>query len=52
MKAIQLKQVTGKIVVTDDNLNDYLGVRKFNYGQAEKKNQVGQVVALDRKSVV
>ena len=46
VKAIQLKQVTGKIVVTDDNLNDYLGVRKFNYGQAEKKNQVGQVVGL------
>ena len=46
VKAIQLKQVTGKIVVTDENLNDYLGVRKFNYGQAEKKNQVGQVVGL------
>ena len=46
VKAIQLKQVAGKIVVTDDNLNDYLGVRKFNYGQAEKKNQVGQVVGL------
>jgi len=46
VKAIQLKQVTGKVVVTDENLNDYLGVRKFNYGQAEKQNQVGQVVGL------
>lgn len=46
VKAIQLKQVTGKVVVTEDNLNDYLGVRKFNYGQAEKQNQVGQVVGL------
>jgi ATP-dependent Lon protease len=46
VKAIQLKQVSGKIVVTDENLNEYLGVRKFNYGQAEKKNQVGQVVGL------
>ncbi|CAN5699533.1 endopeptidase La [soil metagenome] len=46
VKAIQLKQVTTKVVVTDDNLNDYLGVRKYDYGQAEKKNQVGQVVGL------
>jgi ATP-dependent Lon protease len=46
VKAIQLKQVTGQVVVTDENLNDYLGVRKFDYGQAEKKNQVGQVVGL------
>jgi ATP-dependent Lon protease len=46
VKSIQLKQVTDKVVVTEDNLNDYLGVRKFNYGQAEKQNQVGQVVGL------
>jgi ATP-dependent Lon protease len=46
VKSIQLKQVTAKVIVTDENLNDYLGVRKFDYGQAEKKNQVGQVVGL------
>ncbi|MES2228985.1 MAG: endopeptidase La [Pseudomonadota bacterium] len=46
VKAIQLKQVTDKVVVTEANLNDYLGVRKYDYGQAEKKNQVGQVVGL------
>ncbi|CAM5797240.1 endopeptidase La [Rhizobacter sp. Root404] len=46
VKSIQLKQVTDKVVVTEDNLNDYLGVRKYDYGQAEKKNQVGQVVGL------
>jgi ATP-dependent Lon protease len=46
VKSIQLKQVTGKVVVVEDNLNDYLGVRKYDYGQAEKKNQVGQVVGL------
>ena len=46
VKAIQLKPVTDKVVVTDENLNDYLGVRKYDYGQAEKKNQVGQVVGL------
>ena len=46
IKAIQLKEVTEKVVVTEDNLNTYLGVRKFDYGQAEKENQVGQVVGL------
>lgn len=46
VKSIQLKQVSEKVAVSDENLNDYLGVRKFNYGQAEKQNQVGQVVGL------
>ena len=46
VKAIQLKQVSDKVTVVDDNLNDYLGVRKYDYGQAEKDNQVGQVVGL------
>lgn len=27
-----------------ENLNDYLGVRKYTYGRAEQQNQVGQVV--------
>jgi ATP-dependent Lon protease len=46
VKGIQLKQYTEKVVVTEDNLNDFLGVRRFDYGQAEKQNQVGQVVGL------
>ena len=36
----------GRVVITDENLNDFLGVRKFDYGRAEKRNQVGQVVGL------
>ncbi len=46
VKSMQLKQVTGKVVVVEDNLNDFLGVRRFDFGQAEKKNQVGQVSGL------
>ena len=46
VKGIQLKKYTGQVIVTDENLNDFLGVRKFDYGRAEKKNQVGQVVGL------
>ncbi len=46
VKGLQLKTTTAQVVVTDDNLNDFLGVRKFDFGRAEKKNQVGQVVGL------
>jgi len=46
VKGVQLKQYQGKVIVTDDNLNDFLGVRRFDYGQATKQNQVGQVVGL------
>ena len=46
VKGLQLKTTTEKVIVNDGNLNDYLGVRKFDFGRAEKKNQVGQVVGL------
>jgi len=46
IKAIQLKKMEPKVVVTPDNLNEFLGVRKYNYGRAEQQNQVGQVVGL------
>jgi ATP-dependent Lon protease len=46
VKGLQLKKMTPQVVVTAENLNDFLGVRKFNYGRAEKQNQVGQVVGL------
>ena len=46
VKGVQLKQYQDKVVVTEDNLNDFLGVRKFDFGRAEMKNQVGQVVGL------
>jgi ATP-dependent Lon protease len=32
--------------VTADNLNDFLGVRRFDFGHAEKENKVGQVTGL------
>jgi ATP-dependent Lon protease len=46
VKGIQLKKYTGLVTVTEDNLNDFLGVRKYDFGRTEKKNQVGQVVGL------
>jgi len=46
VKGRLLKTYTEQVVVTEDNLNDFLGVRRFNFGMAEKQNQVGQVVGL------
>jgi ATP-dependent Lon protease len=46
VKALLLKQMAPQVVVNANNLNDFLGVRKYTYGRAEQKNQVGQVVGL------
>jgi ATP-dependent Lon protease len=46
VKALQLKKMTPLVKVSADNLNDFLGVRKFSYGRAEQQNEVGQVVGL------
>ena len=46
IKGIQLKKMVGQVLVTPDNLNEFLGVRKFDYGRAAKNNQIGQVVGL------
>jgi len=53
VKSLLLKQSEGKartakspVDVNSKNLDKYLGVRRFTYGIAEKKNQVGQVTGL------
>ncbi|GGH62327.1 Lon protease [Comamonas phosphati] len=46
VKGLQLGKLLPKVVVSAENLNDYLGVRKYSYGHAERNNQVGQVVGL------
>ena len=46
VKGVQLEKYKEKIVVTGENLNEFLGVRKFDYGHAEKENQVGQITGL------
>jgi ATP-dependent Lon protease len=39
------------VTVTPDNLDDYLGVKKFRYGLAEMEDQVGVVTGLAYTSV-
>jgi ATP-dependent Lon protease len=53
VKALLLKVSEGKarkakspVEINSKNLDKYLGVRRFTYGIAEKRNQVGQVTGL------
>ncbi|HWS03318.1 MAG TPA: endopeptidase La [Gammaproteobacteria bacterium] len=46
VKELLLKKEDRKISVTPKNLDKYLGVRRFRYGRAEERDQVGQVTGL------
>ena len=46
VKDLLLKSEKTKILVTPENLDSYLGVKRFNYGLAEEQDQVGQVTGL------
>ena len=46
VKFLLLKKEDKKVFVNSDNLDKYLGVRRFDFGVAVKENQVGQVVGL------
>jgi ATP-dependent Lon protease len=53
VKSVLLRESEGKprtakgpVEINSKNLDKYLGVRKFTYGIAEKKNQIGQVTGL------
>ena len=43
---VQLKQVSDKVTVDSEKLNDYLGVRRHRFGRASEANKVGEVVGL------
>jgi len=40
------KAAPGKVHVTSDNLDHYLGVRRFDFGRKEQQNEVGLVTGL------
>ena len=46
VKALLLDKSLKGITVTAENLDSFLGVRRYTYGIAEKHNQVGQVNGL------
>jgi ATP-dependent Lon protease len=46
VKAILLKSTEERIEISPDNLEDYLGVKRFRYGRADEYDQIGQVTGL------
>jgi len=46
VKMLLLKKSEKKVAVTPKNLDKFLGVRRYDFGVAEKDNQIGQVVGL------
>ncbi|WP_394753335.1 endopeptidase La [Crenothrix sp.] len=46
VKALLLKPSKAQVCITPENLGDYLGVRRYNYGLAEEQDQIGQVTGL------
>jgi len=46
VKMLLLKKSDKKVVVGSKNLDKFLGVRRYDFGVAEKENQIGQVVGL------
>ena len=46
VKTILLDKSIKHVEISDDNLSDFLGVQRFDYGKAEEENQIGQVTGL------
>ena len=46
VKSLLLDKALKHVTINQDNLKEYLGVQRFDYGRAEDHNQVGQVCGL------
>jgi ATP-dependent Lon protease len=51
VKNILLGKDLKKVVINQDNLEDFLGVQRHDYGKAEDSNRIGQVTGLAWTSV-
>lgn len=51
VKDILMKKRVRKVVITEKNVEKYLGVEKYRHGQAETHDQIGQVTGLAWTSV-
>ncbi|WP_426360169.1 endopeptidase La [Pseudocolwellia sp. HL-MZ19] len=51
VKAILLDKKLKSVTINQDNLSDYLGVQRFDYGKADEHNRVGLVTGLAWTSV-
>ena len=46
VKNLLLDKTLKSLVVNEDNLHDYLGVKRFEYGRADTENRIGEVTGL------
>lgn len=46
VKEILLDENIKTLTITDKNLEDYLGVQRYDYGKADDSNRIGQVTGL------
>ncbi|MDG6881110.1 Lon protease [Phocoenobacter uteri] len=46
VKSLVLDKKLKSITVNSDNLNDYLGVKRFDYGKMDTQNRIGEVTGL------
>ncbi len=46
VKRLALDSKLKKVAVTQDNLKDFLGIQRFDYGKADNENRIGQVIGL------
>jgi len=46
VKNLLVNPKLGSITVNSDNLHDYLGVKRFEFGKADTQNRVGEVTGL------
>mgnify|MGYP000495355853 FL=1 len=46
VKTILLDKSIKHVEISQDNLSDFLGVQRFDFGKAEEANQIGQVTGL------
>jgi len=51
VKAILLDKALKKVIVNQENLSEFLGVQRFDYGKADDENRIGQVTGLAWTSV-
>lgn len=46
VKTILLNKEIKSVTINQDNLEDFLGVQRFDYGKADDENRIGQVTGL------
>jgi len=46
VKTLLLDKKLKQITINAENLSDYLGVQRFDYGRADEKNRIGEVTGL------